>query len=209
MKCKVIATGSTGNAVIYGGNILVDCGVSFKSIKPYLKQIDIVLLTHKHGDHINISTLKKMQLERPSLRIGCCEWMMKHLKGLYNIDMYELNQVYNYSNTFSISPVKLYHDVPNCGYRLNIEGYKVFHATDTCTLNGIVAKGYDLYAIEHNYDEDKVDSIIEESINNGQYSHIKGSTNSHLSLQQAISFIHENKKESSEVVRLHESSRHL
>ena len=55
---KVIATGSTGNAVVYHKTVLVDIGIPFSKLKPYVKDLQIVLLTHIHTDHINISTLR-------------------------------------------------------------------------------------------------------------------------------------------------------
>ena len=114
---KIIATGSKGNAVIYHGSIMVDCGVPFSEIKKNINNLQIVLLTHEHLDHINIATLKKMQFERPSLRIGCCRWMLDKIEGLKNIDVFEIGANYDYG-TFVISPVKLYHNVENCGYRI-------------------------------------------------------------------------------------------
>lgn len=30
MQCEILATGSAGNAVVLGGTILIDCGVSYK-----------------------------------------------------------------------------------------------------------------------------------------------------------------------------------
>jgi Predicted Zn-dependent hydrolases of the beta-lactamase fold len=201
---KVIATGSTGNAVLYHGSILVDCGVSFSALKPYMRDIQIVLLTHQHGDHININTLKALQGERPTLRIGCCKWMLPFIEGLKNIDAYEVGQVYDYG-TFSISAIQLYHDVENCGYRIFKDGTKIFHSTDTAHLDGITAKGYDLYAIEHNYDEDTIQEVIERQEAIGVFAHQKGSINSHLSEQQARDFIFNNRGKNSEVVRLHET----
>ena len=205
---KVIASGSKGNAILYNNSILVDCGIPFSMLKPYLYDIQLVLLTHKHGDHFNESTLNKLVYERPTLRIGCCEWF-DDLK-YKNVDNYKIGSIYNYEK-FLISPVKLYHDVPNCGYRIFIcDGksgeYKIFHATDTEHLKGIEAKNYDIYAIESNYDEDSIETIIKNKISNGQYAYEKGAINSHLSEQQARDFIFKNAGENYEVVRLHETS---
>lgn len=201
---KVIKSGSTGNAVIYHNNIMVDCGVTFASVLPFLYDIQIILLTHVHKDHFNIKTLKKIQSERPTLRIGCGEWLGNELKGFKNIDIYEIGQIYDY-NLFKISPIKLYHDVPNCGYRIFKDNTKIIHATDTAHLQGITAKGYDLYAIEHNYNEDTVYDIIEYKTLNGEFTHEKGAINSHLSEQQARDFIFKNAGTKYEVLRLHES----
>jgi phosphoribosyl 1,2-cyclic phosphodiesterase len=165
------------------------------------------LLTHEHGDHINTGTLARLQFERPSLRIGCGEWMLKHLEGFKNVDVmaHDYGKWYDYGS-FRISTVKLYHDVPNHGFRILKDGVKVFHATDTAHLQGIEAKDYDLYAIEHNYDEDTIYDIIKRKEDAGEFSYHKGSINSHLSEQQARNFIFNNRKESSKVLRLHEST---
>lgn len=200
----IISSGSQGNAVLYHNSILVDCGVSFSKIEPFLKNIKIVLLTHIHGDHINLKTLKKLQYERPTLRIGTCKWLLPLLSELNNIDVYQIGKIYNYGS-FKISPVKLYHDVENCGYRIFKDDYKIFHATDTAHLEGITAKEYDLYAVEHNYDEEKVKKAIEEAREKGVFCHAEGSIKTHLSFQQAWEFIQINKKENSETIRLHKS----
>jgi hypothetical protein len=45
---NIIATGSTGNCVIYHNIIAIDMGISFAAIKPYIKELQLVLLTHEH-----------------------------------------------------------------------------------------------------------------------------------------------------------------
>lgn len=208
MLYNVIATGSSGNAVIYFDSILVDCGVPYALLKPYVKQIGLVLLTHSHKDHINHATLSRLANERPTLRIGCGEHMRDSVSMFKNVDIYKAGQMYDYG-FISICPVALYHDVPNFGYRLFCGGKSIFHATDTAHLNGIVAKNYDLYAIEHNYNEDTIYDVIAEKEARGEFAHEKGSINTHLSEQQARDFIFNNKGENSQVIRLHESKTKL
>ena len=200
---KIIASSSKGNSVIYHDCIMIDCGLPYSKIKEHIKDLQLLLLTHSHSDHFKISTIKKMKYEKPSLRIGCCEWMLHLLTDIRNVDIYEIGKIYNY-NKFQISPVKLYHDVPNCGYRIFKENKKILHATDTKHLEGISAKGYDLYALEANYDEDKVFDIIKEKELQGMFSHEKGAINSHLSEQQCADFYFKNKNASSQLIRLHE-----
>ena len=201
---NILSTGSQGNAVIYHKSIMVDCGLPFEMVKPFLSDLQIVLLTHEHGDHININTLKKICFERPSLRVGCCEWMVEYVKDFKKVDVYEIGQLYNYG-LFLISPVKLYHDVKNCGYRIFKDNHKTFHATDTNHLDGISAKDYDLYCIEHNYNEDTIFERIEAKEAKGDFAYQRNSINTHLSEQKARDFIYKNRKDSSIVVRLHES----
>ena len=194
---SIISTGSHGNAIVYHDSIMVDCGVPFAAVKPYLRRLQIILLTHEHKDHLNIETLRKIVFERPGIRIACGDWLKDQI-NFGNVDVLKFGAVYNYTG-FQVSVVKLYHDVPNCGYRIFKDGTKIFHATDTGTLEGITAKNYDLYAIESNYPEDTINAQIERN-----YYKI-GAVNSHLSDQQARNFIDENRGEFSQVLRLHES----
>ena len=202
---KVISSGSEGNAVIYNNAIMVDCGVSLKALQEVKCSLKIVLLTHKHGDHLKLRTLQRLQAERPTLRVACGNFLLEELPCINNIDVLQVGKIYDYG-AFKVSPVKLYHDVPNFGWRIFLpNGQKIFHATDTVHLEGITAKGYDLYAIEHNYCEEYIQQAIEEARANGEYTHAYGNINTHLSIQQARAFLEANRKESSEVLELHKS----
>lgn len=202
---KVISSGSEGNAVIYNNAIMVDCGVSLKALQEVKRSLKIVLLTHKHSDHLKIRTLQRLQAERPTLRVACGDFLLEELPCIKNIDVLQVGKIYDYG-VFKVSPIKLYHDVPNFGWRIFLpNGQKIFHATDTVHLEGITAKGYDLYAIEHNYCEEYIQQAIEEARANGEYTHAYGNINTHLSIQQAMAFIETNRKESSEVLELHKS----
>ena len=205
IQTQVISSGSEGNAVIYNNAIMVDCGVSLKALEAVKRSLKIVLLTHKHSDHLKIRTLQRLQAERPTLRVACGDFLLEELPCIKNIDVLQVGKIYDYG-AFKVSPVKLYHDVPNFGWRIFLpNGQKIFHATDTAHLEGITAKGYDLYAIEHNYCEEYIQQAIEEARANGEYTHAYGNINTHLSIQQARAFIDKNRKESSEVLELHKS----
>jgi len=204
---KIIASGSTGNAVLYHGCILVDCGVPFSMLKEYVKDIQLVLLTHKHKDHLNTTTIQRLIKERPTLRLGCGKHLFPFFIPNKRIYIYEPNKWYDYG-PFKISTFNLYHDVENIGYRIDYGGHRTIHATDTFTLEGITAKNYDLFALEHNYDEETVWDRIKEIEENGGFAHQRGAINSHLSEQQARQFFWENKHENSQLIRLHES-KHL
>lgn len=203
---NIISTGSHGNCVIYHKSIMVDIGVPYSVIKPYVKDIELVLLTHEHKDHINIKTLERLLFERPSVTVICGEFMLKNLQSIdqnriMTIGIYGMINYYN----LDIYPIQLYHDVPNFGWRIFKGDHKIIHATDTHTLQGITAKNYDLYMIEANYDADTVWHNIREQEANGQFAHQRGSINSHLSRQQAHEFFLQNKGEHSKLVALHQS----
>ena len=210
MNYNIISTGSKGNAVVLENKILIDCGVSFKALRNVFKDIQLVLLTHEHTDHIKLSTLKRLIKERPTLRVGCCEWMIeKVLKcgiSTSRLDVYEISKIYNYRE-FKISPVKLYHNVPNCGYRLFFNNKKVLYATDTNSLNGISAKHYDLYMIECNYEDTEIQHRISEKQSKGGFAYEMNVINNHLSKQKCDDFIVENAGPNSEFVYLHHEER--
>ena len=158
MNYKIINSGSDGNCLILDNIIAIDMGVSYKKLSPYVKKLQIVLLTHRHCDHFNKKTIKRLAIDRPTLRFGCCEWLIKELIDCgvqkKNIDLLNFGRLYNYKK-FKLSVDKLYHDVPNCCYKLNIGNYKVIYATDTNRINHIVAKNYDYYFIEGNYENEE------------------------------------------------------
>jgi hypothetical protein len=131
--------------------------------------------------------------------------MVPLLDGIRNVDILEAGKIYDYGS-FSASPIKLYHDVDNFGYRIFKDGYKIIHCTDTSTLEGIEAKNYDIYAIEHNYDEDTIFEKIKQLKEVRKFAYQDGAINTHLSEQAARDFIYRNAGSEYEVVRLHESS---
>lgn len=200
----ILSSGSIGNCVVYHNSIAIDMGISFKAIEPYKNNLQIVLLTHCHGDHLNLSTIKKLAFERPTLRFACGVFLSEFLQGIKNVDILEAGKVYDYGQ-FKVSPIHLYHDVPNFGYRIFKKNTKIIHITDTAHLEGITAKDYDLYAIEANYNEDTIFESIDRKKSKGEFAYQTGSINSHLSEQQARDFIFKNRGINSKVVRLHES----
>ena len=207
MIYNILATGSSGNATIIEDSILIDCGVSFKTLEPYYKKLKLVLLTHIHSDHFNKTTIRTLASNRPTLRFGCCKWLVNDLiecgVSLNNIDVYEIGLKYNYK-AFQLIPIKLYHDVPNCGYRLFINDYKVLYATDTRTLEGIVAKDYDLYLVEGNYSDDEIEQRIQKKIENDSFVFEHRVKNSHLSIEQCNNFLIENMGNNSSYIYMHQ-----
>lgn len=201
MKYEIIQTGSDGNATLVDGSILIDCGVAFKKLEPYERDLHLVLLTHHHGDHFKLGTVSRMAKDRPTLRFGCCEWMVPLLLQCgvrpENIDVYEINGMeYWYGvlcgDEVSVRPEWLFHNVPNCGYHIRIGSEMLFYATDTGTLDGIEAKGYDLYLVEANHTEAELEARAEAKLEAGEFAYETAAAQNHLSQEQAIEWLTQN-----------------
>lgn len=211
MNYNIISTGSNGNAVVIEDKILIDCGVSFSKLKQYYKKLQIVLLTHIHTDHFNKTTIKRLAIERPTLRFACCNWLVNELVqcgvNKRNIDVLNVGVWYNYGG-FKISPILLYHNVEQCGYRVFInypDGIKkIMYATDTNKLDGITAKNYDLYMIEANYTENGIQERINAKKTLNMYCYEYDAMLNHLSKEKCDEFIYNNMGENSKYVYLHQ-----
>lgn len=202
----VISTGSKGNAVVINDFILVDCGVPYKTIKPFTPKLKLVLLTHIHSDHFRPSTLRTLARERPTLRFACCSWLASDLVAAgvpaKNIDILEIGVMYGYG-ICNVIPVALVHNVPNCGYKIHFPIGKVFYATDTNNLNGISARNYDLYMVEANHEEETILKKITDKKAAGEYAYEVHAMRNHLSKEKCDDFIYRNIGPGGEYVYLH------
>ena len=204
----IISTGSKGNAVLVEDSILIDCGVSFKSVADYKSGLRIVLLTHIHSDHFNPSTVGRLAEERPTLRFACGEWLVNALVlvgvNKQNIDVLAGDCQYTYRSA-AITPFEVTHDVPNFGYKIELPGGgKLLYVTDAGNLNGIEATDYDLYMIEGDYDEDEIEQRISEKKAAGAFVYEKRVKKYHLSKSQCVDFFLRNGNASSEFIYLHQ-----
>ena len=215
MTFDVISTGSSGNAVVLNKNILIDCGVPFSKVKPYTKELYLVLLTHIHGDHFKPRTVRALHRERPGLRWGCCEWMVAPLleAGVDKrvIDVYDpdLKAFEMYGPRISIRPERLTHDVPNCGYHLLLtpehgKRERIFYATDTGTLDGVEAPGYDWYFIEANHTKAELEERARAKLDAGEFAYEIRAARNHLSQEQAEEWLYSQMGPHSQYVFLHQ-----
>lgn len=212
MTYDIIATGSSGNAVVINGEILIDCGVPMKKLREsgYIKSLKLVLLTHAHGDHFNAATVRALHKDRPALRWGCCEWMVPHLLeagvGKRVIDVYLCGGSVNYGNELVVMPESVPHDVPNCCYELFIgeNPCLVFYGTDCGTLDHIFAPNYDYYLIEANHTRSEIESRIAEKHARGEFAYETRAAQNHLSKEQALDWLARNAGPNSRYVFLHQ-----
>jgi phosphoribosyl 1,2-cyclic phosphodiesterase len=203
----IIGTGSTGNATLLDG-ILIDCGMPYRAIAPYIKDIKIVLLTHSHCDHLKISTLRRIYCERPSVRYVCGDHLLPYLtdSGIspLQIDLVCPGMLYDYGN-FEIEPVELVHNVPNFGYKIHFwSGERAIYATDTNSLYGIEAKGYTWYMIEANHGEAEIRERIKEKVMANEYAYEYDAERNHLSREKANEWLYKMVCPSSKIYYMHE-----
>ena len=207
MNYNIISTGSKGNAVVLNDRLLIDCGVNYKQLSPYVSGLQLVLLTHIHGDHFYPSTIKKLAKMRPTLRFGCCKWLVNNLISCgvqkWRIDVFTPELLNTYSDDLQITAVELTHDVPNCGYKIFIDGEKIFYATDTNNLNGITAPDYDLYMIEANYEDEEIQERIRKKEESGTYAYEYKVLKNHLSKAKCDDFIVRNAGTKSKFIYMH------
>ena len=208
MKYEIIASGSTGNAVIFNDSVLVDCGVGFTKLAPFYQKLRIVLLTHIHSDHFNKATIRKLAQERPTLRFACGSWLVVPLLlcgvDKRNIDLMEGDKGYVYPDV-EIDPFVLEHDVPNFGYRLRMNGETIVYATDTGYMpDSPRIKKCDFYFIEANYkNTEELEERIRGKINNGEYAYEERLIDRHMSQDYAEDWLVQNGRPDSKHVFLH------
>ncbi len=208
MKYEILGTGSTGNCIIYNG-IMLDCGLPYKQVKPYLKNVKLIFISHRHSDHLNKSTIKKIAYNHPNIKFLVAFYLVDLLLELgvskKNILTIDLEKWYD----IGLCKVKLdalKHDAPNVALEIDMNGKKMIYAVDTNEIDHIVAKDYDLYMIESNYtDEEELENRIKQDYDNGlSYSHYERVKKTHLSQQKAYNWLQKNMKKESEFVFLHE-----
>ena len=207
MNYNIISTGSVGNAVVLNDRLLIDCGVNYKQLSPCVSGLQLVLLTHIHGDHFYPSTIKKLAKMRPTLRFGCCKWLLNDLISFgvqtWRIDVFTPDLLNTYSDNLQITAVELTHDVSNCGYKIFIDGERVFYATDTNNLNGITAPDYDLYMIEANYEDEEIMERIRKKEESGVFAYEHKVLKNHLSKAKCDDFIVRNAGIKSKFIYMH------
>ena len=96
-------------------------------------------------------------------------------------------------------PIELYHDVPQCGYKIKINGNKLIYATDTNRIDHIVAKNYDYYFIEGNYENEE--ELHERAINSFYEERVK---KTHLSKVKTTEWLITNMGDKSKYTFMHE-----
>jgi phosphoribosyl 1,2-cyclic phosphodiesterase len=207
MNYNIIASGSSGNAIMIGENILIECGLPFKHLKDHINNLKYVFLTHIHSDHFNPSTIKKIHDEKPLVKFICGHFLVAKLIDIA-IDPNRIELVHHDMQStignIKVKPFNLFHDVPNYGYNIKIDKWEMIYATDTSSLFGVEGKSLDLYMIEANYEEDEIWKRIRKKEKIGLYPYEYNVLKNHLSKQKADEFIKNNASIKSKIVYMHQ-----
>lgn len=211
MKYEIIGSSSKGNCIIVEDFLMLDCGVSYKSVKDKLKKVKLIFISHSHSDHLNKKTIKQIAYNYPTIKfITSSVDVVKEL-ALLKI---------NYKNVFipdelklydlgiiKIRTERLYHDVPNYCLKWEYKSKKGLYVVDTKRIDHIDAQNYDLYLIESNYKEDilkkHIDEVSHETL--GDLVYLTRVPETHLSYEKANDFLINNMGENSTFEYLHQS----
>lgn len=152
-------------------NILIDAGVSYKAINEGLKSIDkdihdidAVLITHEHIDHIKGLPLLCRKNDIPIYACGKTAELIEQELNEKNIknNVFKLNygQVYKVKD-IDLSPFETSHDaVMPCGYRIKSNNKTLSFATDLGYVSDEVFENLsaaDFVILESNYDTTLLD----------------------------------------------------
>ncbi|MDO5061707.1 MAG: MBL fold metallo-hydrolase [Peptostreptococcaceae bacterium] len=169
MKYISLSSGSCGNSHYIEGKdtkVIVDAGISGKKIYEHMmihgkdwKELDAILVTHEHFDHIHAVGILSRKLDLPIYATEkTWEIMSRHIGKIAekNIMVFEKGETLGIGSleidTFAIS-----HDAADpVGYAFRQNGQKIAIVTDLGMVTEEVfakIKGADIAVIESNYDE--------------------------------------------------------
>ncbi len=173
MKVCVLSSGSKGNSTYVetkNHKILIDIGTSSVYVEKSLEKIgvdpsdiDIVLVTHAHVDHVSgVKTFSRKY--HPLVYIS--DKILKESK--LNIENISSEENIDVESDIKIKSIKLSHDVTDIkGYIIEEDNSSMVYITDTGYINENnfkYIKNKNLYVFESNHD-------VEKLMNNENYPH--------------------------------------
>lgn len=170
MRICSIASGSSGNCIYVGSDVthlLVDAGISGKktaqgveSLGIQMKELDGILITHEHNDHVNGLGVLARKYGIPIYATKGTIEAIRQMDGLGTIDE-ELFHVVTAQEKFvlkdiTVNSMRISHDAAEpVAYKFSCDGKKAAVITDLGTYDDSIVenlKGMDALFMEANHD---------------------------------------------------------
>lgn len=207
LEYEILKSGSSGNCSIIE-NVMVDCGIGYSQIRKYLYDIDYLIITHIHGDHLKESTYKKIRKYFPNITTISNWQVSQKLNGDVDVvidhnDKEELGE-------YTFESFEALHDVVNSGFCWQVkkddEVYDIIYCTDSVDYSNAPDRKYDYMFLESNHDENVINAIKNPRKTYG-YDVVKNASR-HCSTQKCLGFYYTHRRsEESELIELHKSKR--
>ena len=210
MKYNIVGSSSKGNCIIIDDILALDVGIAYSKIKPFLKNIKLIFISHDHQDHLNKQTIKQIAYNYPTIKfVTGSIFVVQELASVgvlpQNVYVLEKGKKYDLGLLF-VKLEELYHDTPNYALKWQINDKKGVYITDTCKVDHIFALNYDLYLIESNYNKDLLQEHIDNCDDENMLYYLHRVPKTHLSDTQCNDFLISNMGENSEYEKIHKSS---
>ena len=163
----VLASGSKGNAIYISDGftaILIDAGLSATEIKRRLKSrglnpkdLNAILVTHEHSDHIQAVGVLSRQLKLPIYLNRSIEKKVSSGNSLHDMRTFNSGSTFQINN-LAVHPFAVSHDAADpVGFTIGQNGSRIGVATDLGTVTPHVKenlKHCHLLILEANHDPD-------------------------------------------------------
>lgn len=220
---EIIHTGSTGNFNLItsdsGIQFATDAGLSYIHLKNYLFYVDVLLISHRHGDHYQKATYKQIRQSHPNIIIIGNEDVNERIisDGLEPLDYVlnagdgiQINDVY--IRAFENEHGTEDEPVDCCGWIL-YDGYEnILYSTDMTTTyhyRAYLDKHHltlDTILLEANYNPQVVGFIESMKLHSG-FDIFNNGSERHMSTNEHIDFCNQYKTDdTTDCVPLHMSS---
>lgn len=238
LPVHIFGTSSAGNSVYLSGiNTLIDLGLPYnryKNVSPdFFLEVDYIILTHIHGDHLNPATLKHILTAYPHIKILLTTEMANDIQTTPRVNktlsseiiQQHINQFQTAQHCtlksrkaeFEFIPHKVPHgDIVNIAIEIRYHNKHILYSSDIDTLDDLSQQDTPLEGIPHPKPGDEFDIAFLEANYDADLlnkaleinpNDIKAKGNlRHMSEQEAWNYIQHYLKDDGIFMPLHASS---
>jgi phosphoribosyl 1,2-cyclic phosphodiesterase len=170
MRFSLLGSGSAGNAILVSaptGKLLIDNGLSYKQLSlraqeigESLDDLDGVLITHEHGDHVNgLGVLSRNRPVPIFLTRATYDHLPSKVGQLRNVTFFESGDAFSVG-AFNVTTFRIAHDAADpVSFVIEHNGCRMGLATDMGSVSNLVRQRLrDCHALilESNYCHDMI-----------------------------------------------------